>query len=179
MYLSACSCPGPSGKERRGDWRWPGTDGAGAGTMGERARRRWTDRDCLGRGTWRHGPAHWSPGREDGRPTQKWTPRAGDVDSKTGLDVPSHTPLRRAVCVCASALCVRAHTRTGSLCLLLCGVSECVPMSRFGASGRRGHTGRVCLRGVSLCVSCCACLHTHGRLPGCLRAGQVVFLWDV
>lgn len=101
--------------------------------MGERARRRWTDRQgLLGRGTWRHGPARWSPGREDGRPAQKWTPRAGDVDSKTGLDVPSHTPLRRAVCVCASAcVCVRARRQAvcacfyvGSQNVSLCHASE-------------------------------------------------------
>lgn len=95
--------------ERQGDWRWPGTDGAGAGTRGGADQAqvdKWTGTAWAGDVETRPSlPEPW----ERGQPAQKWTLKAGDVDSKTGLDVhlsPSHTLHRWAVCVCV-CMCVR------------------------------------------------------------------------
>lgn len=90
--------------------------------------------------TWPSPPEPW----ERGRPAQKWTLRAGDVDSKTGLDVhlsPSHTPHRWAVCVC-----VRVHARADW---------DSVPAYAWGLSVSLCHASVLLEEGVTLgeCMS--------------------------
>lgn len=135
----------------------------------EASRHRWSrDRDqsgqqagCWGtngqmglsrQGTWRHGPA--SQSLERWRLAQKWVLRAGDVDSKTGLDVhlnPSHTPPRRSVCARTCVCLWRLR-----FCAWLFRAAECVPVSHSSVSERSSHTGRACLR-VQASVRTCTC----------------------
>ena len=144
-------------------WRHPGSDGAGRGPEGAPGQARVCKRTGAawpgGRGARSSQPEPW----DRGRPAQKRTLRAGDVDSKTGLDVhlsPSHTPHRWGVRVCVRVDWDSVPASLGARSVSLRHTS--VLLEEVVALGE-------CMCNVCLCVSwracSCACKHTHTHTP--------------
>ena len=154
---AVCSHPGPAVKEKQGDWRETGTDGAGTGTRGgtRLGAGRQVDRlDDPGRGTQRCGQTSRSLGERTA---------CLEVDDQS-RDVGTPHNERETE---------RGEERR--LGAWLFGVLECVSVSPFRVSGRRGHTGKVCVRLFVELVCLLVCVRP--RLPECLWAGRVVMLW--